>query len=63
MVGLMEYTIAVGASRQRLIDRVSELITKGWQPQGGISSTIEKGYSSYYQAMTKHKVSLREIVI
>jgi len=47
---LMEYTVVVGSTIEKIIERVNELIVEGWQPLGGIGIN-----GNYYQAMTRVK--------
>ena len=47
---LMEYTVVVGSSIEKLIEKVNKLIVEGWKPLGGIGIN-----GKYYQAMTRVK--------
>ena len=54
----MEYTVVEDHNREELIQKVAELIRRGWQPLGGIAvSTVAPILGNYIfcQAMIKEQ--------
>lgn len=46
-----EYMVVVMPGAQPLVDRVTDLIKQGWQPQGGVSFSLGGQVNGFAQAM------------
>jgi hypothetical protein len=51
---IIAYTLAVGTTPDDLNNHVGRLIPDGWQPFGGVATTIEIENEVYAQAMVKY---------
>lgn len=51
----MEYDVVYASSVEGLIKKVNQMITEGWQPQGGVTvSTQDDTEYYFYQAVVRN---------
>jgi hypothetical protein len=56
---IVEYEIVINSDFNSLINVVNKMITKGWQPHGGIAPEITADINrNYFQAMVKYEEEL-----
>jgi hypothetical protein len=55
MKKIVKYTVVAEHKMDSLIEKVNQLIQKGWEPQGGIATRIAGLQVSLFQAMIREE--------
>lgn len=54
MIIAKDYMVVTGSTRKDLIAKVKEWIEEGWEPNGGVATSIDEP-PKYMQALVKRK--------